>query len=701
MKVKRLNCAEDIHGHKAAIYSFDVFDTVLARATPTPDGIFSLLDRKIRASGNGRYGTINNFYQIRKTAEKEARKEYGLKACRIHDIYRYLSDKFRIPKEVCHRLIELEFETEMEHIRPVPLLKEVLNELREKKARIIFVSDMYWSSEMIKSMLRKAGCYKEGEKIYVSNEYGVTKWDGGLYDEVIAKERCPAGQILHMGDNWQADVKLAMKKGLKCLYFRKTHCNRYEETLIEMGRLPEEHSPGLELTAGASRLARLRGLSDAGGSPILYDLGASLVAPVLLSFTLWILNEAKKKGLKKLYFIARDGQVLLEIARKVQKHIEIDMELRYLYGSRQAWVLACTDGISEEQLDFLFLKTPYLSLRLLSERTGLNMNDIRKEFRSNYGKDILPEEELNDQDERRLRALFAQEPIRSALVEVIREQNSRVKAYFRQEGLFAEMPFGIVDLGWKGSMQDALERILGYAHGPDNPELVGFYFGVTKTAGERLNKNRKLGFCFSPDDPHSVLLVEETLYLLETFTAADHGLTLSYDFQGETQKWQPRLKEDKNTDALQWGLQSLREGIDSFIESFPPAYLNDIGSMDMNLQRKIAASLLRIIVYDPTIEEAAAVGEYRLKRDPNESFFIRLAEPFKFSEVLKYAPQHRKRHLNVWYKGSDMRSTFATRCFIRLLTPAFYRKLFAKIKDVCTAIFFVCGQIYAATQVLV
>ena len=74
------------------------------------------------------------------------------------------------------------------------------------------------------------------------------------------------------------------------------------------------------------------------------EVGRWVAAPLLVPYVLWLLCDARARGLKRLYFVARDGQVLLAIARRLAPRVGFDGELRYLYGSRRSWEPALRPG---------------------------------------------------------------------------------------------------------------------------------------------------------------------------------------------------------------------------------------------------------------------------------------------------------------------------------------------------------------------
>ena len=65
-------------------------------------------------------------------------------------------------------------------------------------------------------------------------------------------------------------------------------------------------------------------------------LYVSACAPVLLCFVMWALGEARAAGIRRLYFLARDGYPMYLAARKLCAAWGVPIECRYLYVSRYA-----------------------------------------------------------------------------------------------------------------------------------------------------------------------------------------------------------------------------------------------------------------------------------------------------------------------------------------------------------------------------
>ena len=76
-------------------------------------------------------------------------------------------------------------------------------------------------------------------------------------------------------------------------------------------------------------------------------------APILRDFVWWVLIEAKRRNIRKLYFLARDGYVMREVALVLCEKFNLDIECRYLYTSRAALRMPTYHLIGEEAYDLL------------------------------------------------------------------------------------------------------------------------------------------------------------------------------------------------------------------------------------------------------------------------------------------------------------------------------------------------------------
>ena len=299
------------------VFSFDVFDTCLCRRCGEPRMLFEVLSLKVlQAMGSSGNEHLRQLF----VAER-----VGAGGRSLEEIYHQVAVHFPLPCSV-ERMVELELETEKEMLSPIVATRRLVEEKR-KKGTILFISDMYLPSSFIQQRLVEHGFFKEGDRLYVSDELGAWKYDGSLYRLVKEKEGIPYRQWHHYGDNRHGDYKVPRHLGIHAhhLYYDYSY---YEEKWCHLPLLQFQFG---RIAAGVSRAARLQSEADESQSLFVTDISA----PMMLSWVLRIMKDAQDKGLRRLYFCARDTLAEYHIARKLT-FLFPSVEVRYLFVSRQS-----------------------------------------------------------------------------------------------------------------------------------------------------------------------------------------------------------------------------------------------------------------------------------------------------------------------------------------------------------------------------
>ena len=194
--------------------SFDIFDTIISRSTIHPTDVFEragmqvLRDKKKAAL----------FRYCRMYAERKAVKDSANGEVTLDDIYRYLPDYDPL---VAEQLKQEEMRQEIELCRPRESVDRFLSKLHDEGKPVYLISDMYLNSDQIRQLLDKCGI-TGFDRLYVSNECGCSKKNGGLFRYVRDQEGIGESECVHMGDDIRADRVSAPKAGfLPCFVIRK------------------------------------------------------------------------------------------------------------------------------------------------------------------------------------------------------------------------------------------------------------------------------------------------------------------------------------------------------------------------------------------------------------------------------------------------------------------------------------------------
>lgn len=198
--------------------SFDVFDTLIERKCLTPEQLF--INTGIKVLGNR---NKTEYLKIRKQAENNAYNLLGAQAT-LDDIYNNMNV---FNNKTISNLKREEINQELANCYPKKKIQDIYKYAVESNKKIIIISDMYLSKDIISKMLKKCG-YDRYEKLYVSNEYGVDKRSGKLFDLVLKKENIESNDIIHIGDSLKADILGAKKNNIKSIFIpRKKMISRY------------------------------------------------------------------------------------------------------------------------------------------------------------------------------------------------------------------------------------------------------------------------------------------------------------------------------------------------------------------------------------------------------------------------------------------------------------------------------------------
>ena len=92
-----------------------------------------------------------------------------------------------------------------------------------------------------------------------------------------------------------------------------------------------------------------------------------------MTFVHWYLNNATRDGIKKLVFVARDGEVLLNSEDTATGNTKVPKyQLKYIYGSRQAWRSASIFEFGEFEKSWIMEGDHVISRDKIIARLGLD-----------------------------------------------------------------------------------------------------------------------------------------------------------------------------------------------------------------------------------------------------------------------------------------------------------------------------------------
>ena len=522
------------------LYSFDIFDTLITRKVATPKGIFVLMKDIINQSpqfADLPNDVKTNFFNYRTNSEFYLRQINNQwndgKDISLDMIYNHIQHTYFLTNEQTQAIKELEIQLELDNIIPIKENIEKLKVLLEKGKRVVLISDMYLPEYIIKEMLLKCDPVLCQVKLYLSSTLGFMKTKQVLFHYVKEQENVEFREWTHMGDNKFADFFCARKLGIKAVLYPYVKFKEYEKSLL----VANSQNSFVQISLGCAKNIRLNKFPNDEKA----QLGASLAGPILFPYIYWLLDQAQKRGIERLYFIARDGYILKLIADLIIKENNLPIKTKYIYGSRKAWR---TTAVTQDNNELYkqFVRTAMWAPKKLPELYGLdekNFINIEPSVLSNY-KSTKHKKEIET-------FLFENLYLRERLIEINKNKRGNVISYLKQEIDFSDNNFAFVDLDGSGFTQNCLARLMNNFY---DKKIKSFYYAVTPACCRSLNLEKYYYYTLKRGNMGN---------MLELLTRAPHGQTLKYADKNEDYK--PILEQIDVENFKAWGFDNYINGM--------------------------------------------------------------------------------------------------------------------------------------------
>lgn len=531
------------------IISFDIFDTLVLRNVLFPKDIFRILNIYVKEN----YG-IENFYRIRVESEQETRNLIDREDITFDEIYETIEKKLNIS---CKIIKEKELELEEEFIVVNPFMKQIFHYAKNLNKKIYIISDMYLSKSFISKVIKKIG-YDGYDELFVSSELKKTKATGSIYKHIIEKhDNINTEKWLHIGDNYQSDIKNAEKLKINTFYYR---------TVRERAKVSEED---IDIKLSVMQAIQYNRIYNGLEIPYWEKFGIEYIAPIYYGFTDWIARLNEKSD--NIVFLSRDGYIPKIVFDKMKKKRNLNnIDSIYLYTSRKAYQLPSLAYMDKgEMVECLTQSSKAfghnLTINEMFKNAGLDPNDYMDIIRS-FG--FKSKEDIIDGEERHMAKKVVQS-IYEDIVKVLKKKCDLVQEYLEQENMFKYERLNIVDIGWRGSIQHSMQKLFNnyYEMKGINKKanIYGYYLGTNEFVYSDIVDNT-FGYYFDYSIPwyNSSFCIENLMMYEFIFTCPQPQLI---GFEKKDNKIIPIFRdfiENKDyTSSLQGAAMNI---IDEFIE---------------------------------------------------------------------------------------------------------------------------------------
>ncbi len=531
---RHLRSARALNGVR--VVSFDVFDTLLFRRLDkdvVSKGVSAELTRWLTQRG---YPPRRSLWEARHEAYRAA-AQHNADAGRDFDasleelVPRWLELAVQEPvgpelrDGFVRRALAVEEEFEAAACFANDAWALVLEELRRRNLRVVFTSDMYLGRDRIARLLQRVGFGQWFHAGYVSCDVGALKATGRLFRHLLEQEACAPTEVLHVGDNPESDGRQPQLLGIRSMVVDDRGARARRRALAyDRDRLGHDRAhAGYAIAASASIAHR--------GATAEEEYGFRILGPILSAFLHRVAERCRHEGVRRAYFLAREGYALMRAFEHVQRAVfrEGDgPEAYYLCVSRLTSFVAASRAFGLRELTLTLGNRPVHTARTLLAPFALPPELLEEAAREAGIDDVDLPLDFDIVSWPPMQRLLEHARVAAAIRERSAATRAQLQAYLESMRFFEPGPIALVDVGWGGQVQDNLVR--AFSDRPDFPRVFGLYLGVRRSALWRQTpKSSYEGVLADETDPnwhgHAAF---EFVQAFEALTRAPHGTVLGY-----------------------------------------------------------------------------------------------------------------------------------------------------------------------------
>jgi hypothetical protein len=307
-------------------------------------------------------------------------------------------------------------------------------------------------------------------------------------------------------------------------------------------------------------------------------------------FALWLLYHCQQQNLKKLYFFTREGAFFIKLVKAFQIRFNLyaEIECHLLSVSRMTTFLASVDMDDDNPFQRLWNVYPDQSPQAFFKSLDIEDECLQQIYQQEYAGNFsskIPNIAINPIFKHYLKNVNVNFIIKQAIA----AKKELLTTYLKQNTFFNDTSVGVVDIGWRGSIQDNLSLIF-----PEKT-IYGFYLGLHRFRGTFIPANQfKKAFLFNANTGRII----QPLTSLMRFV-----LPLEMLCTPPALGSVKRYKLDENHRALPETQHNTVEKIilGKIIETFQQTVLKDLSSYQFNNQFRYRKSkkIAKQIIWDP------------------------------------------------------------------------------------------------------
>ena len=585
--VRPANLASLLDGVSGAtrFLSLDCFDTLIWRDVNRPRDVFAGLT----AAGCG----VDQRVWAEHMARRRAHLLDGRSEVTLAEIYRAMFPDAE--DDALARYAAAELKLEAEHCLAFRPVVELIRAAKRRGLGVIVVSDTYLDERQLRGLIASvAGEEVAGliDRVFCSSAYGVGK-GGGLFSHVLKALGAQPRDLLHLGDNKDADVTAPQLLQIPCVHLRQ-----FDETVERRLRLESASLAMLDPQACEAEPVlqphrAALALCDEACDVAEHGLGYASVGPIMHGYADWLKNEvdalASGGARVHLLFLMRDGYLPMRVFQAMNPG---DGYRTAAVEISRFTATACSLGDVNAIVRYLAPLSDSTSIATMAAQLLMTRDEARRFLRTHE----TPAARLE----------FIREATKPVVAARIARRSSafaaRMLAHLRMHAAIEPGDtLVLADLGYNGTVQSLIEPVLRQRLGV---EVQGRYLLLRE---QDRPSPTKLGLLDRRRyDANALTALCAHVSVLEQLCTAAQGSVIDYEDDGAPVR--------KRSD-IKGGQSEVRDRVQRGAIAFARHYAEGLGSRSRSNRSTanrhgVAASLSRLM-FLPMAEELAVLEAFQ------------------------------------------------------------------------------------------
>jgi HAD superfamily hydrolase (TIGR01549 family) len=479
----------------------------------------------------------------RRQQEKGFDDEYEIEEV----LQRCLVDLIKKPvsQEKVHELVDILVQKEIEQEIAVTYLDNDILSLLEtiQFQKLYIISDFYMSADKVKTIFASHQFPFSVDDFFISCDSKCNKRSGRLFQHVCIKLEIQPSTLTHIGDNSYADVEMAQKCGINAIHFKNVHENKKSAVKEHYFHQRAQKYHGTEEFLFSTSKDRLSVDTRTGEDREKLRHYGRFMSPLFSGFALYIQELCCKNNHSRVHFFTREGAFFKRIFDRVQKKRMFGLPVvqsHLLPVSRLSTFLPSLQDFSLNEMMRMWSQYNIQSINSFLSSLEIDPTSVLSRI-GNFQFD--PEELIaSPWEDERFARLFSNPEFVDILEKEHGSRRKNLVAFLHQNSFGDDGRAFIVDIGWRGTIQDNLAAVF------KNVAIEGCYIGLQEFFNKQPKNTIKHGYVADKNRGEDHILLKYVMPF-EMLCFSTGGSTIGYS-RDDSGKVIPKKQVDPEEDRI-------------------------------------------------------------------------------------------------------------------------------------------------------